>query len=195
MSRAVIVTGGAGYIGSHTCKALSSAGFLPVAYDNLSLGRPDFVKWGPLVVGDIRNAEAVEKAIRDHDAIAIIHFAAYSSVGESVEHPALYYENNVVGLLGLLSGMRSAGCSSIVFSSTAATYGEPEIVPIPETAPTRPVNPYGRSKLVCEEILRDFEVPYGLNSVECHMVSIRSFYVTSMLVALIQTSRSASLGK
>lgn len=165
MPQNILVTGGAGYIGSHTCKALSAAGFTPVAYDNLSLGHEEFVKFGPLVVGDTRDPAQVGAAIKAHDAKAVIHFAALSSVGESVAEPAKYYGNNVGGLLGLLEGMRLADCDTIVFSSTAAVYGEAKVSPILETAPTVPVNAYGRSKLMCEHILNDCRTAYGLKAI------------------------------
>ena len=156
MSSTILVTGGAGYIGSHTCKALASAGFVPVTFDNLSLGRSEAVKWGPLICGDTRDSVAVEDAIRSHNAQAVIHFAALSVVGESGGDPARYYRNNVGGLVGLLEGMALADCRRIVFSSTAAVYGETNQTLITEEATTVPVNVYGRSKLMCETILRDY---------------------------------------
>lgn len=162
MSETVIVTGGAGYIGSHTCKALKKAGFLPVAFDNLSTGRAEFAKWGPLVEADIRNAGAVARAIVDHKAVAVVHFAAASLVAESMVDPAKYYDMNVRGTLGLLDGMRAAECDTLVLSSTAAVYGQPDTVPIGEEIPLNPVNPYGRSKLMCEAIVADFAQAYGL---------------------------------
>lgn len=165
MTKTILVTGGAGYIGSHTCKALSAAGFEPVVYDNLTLGHKDFVRWGPLVVGDTRDPAQVAEAIRAHKISAVIHFAALSSVGDSVADPASYYGNNVGGLLGLLQGMTDAGCGAIVFSSTAAVYGEAKVSPILETAPTEPVNAYGRSKLMCEQILDDCRAAYGLKAI------------------------------
>lgn len=161
----VLVTGGAGYIGSHTCKALHAHGHTPVVYDNLSLGRADFVRWGPLVEGDTRDADAVAAALRSHEIGAVVHFAALSSVGESISDPAAYYQNNVGGMLGVLDGMRRAGCASIIFSSTAAVYGEPRDIPVSEAAATEPVNGYGRSKLMCEQILRDFDLAYGIKSI------------------------------
>lgn len=164
MTRAVLVTGGAGYIGSHTCKALRGAGYKPVTFDNLSLGSEEFVKWGPLVRGDTREASQVEAALLAYDVCAVIHFAALSSVGESVAEPARYYQNNVGGLIGLLEGMARANCNTIVFSSTAAVYGEPDRVPVAEHDQTRPMNAYGRSKLMCEDILRDHAAAYDLRA-------------------------------
>lgn len=164
MKQVVLVTGGAGYIGSHACKTLSRQGFLPVAFDNLCLGHRDFVRWGPLIVGDTHDSKAIARAITDTGAVAVIHFAAFAYVGESVSDPAKYYHNNVVGTLGLLEGMRAAGCDKLVFSSTCAVYGEPDRLPITEETPTVPVNPYGRSKLICEGAIHDFAA-YGLRSV------------------------------
>lgn len=161
----VLVTGGAGYIGSHACKALSRAGFLPVCLDNLSTGHADAVRWGPLVAADVRDAAAVEGALRAHGVQAVIHFAASAYVGESVVDPARYYDNNVGGMIGLLAGCREAGVERIVFSSSCATYGVPERQPIGEQTPQRPINPYGRTKLICEEMLRDYGAAYGLRHV------------------------------
>src|SRR3984957_4320414 len=135
MSQSVLVTGGAGYIGSHACKALAQAGYLPVTYDNLSRGHRHAVRWGPLVEGDIADRAAVTAAIKSHRVAAVMHFAAFAYVGESGTDPALYYRNNVVGTLALLDAMREAGVDRIVFSSTCATYGMPDIVPIAETMP------------------------------------------------------------
>ena len=165
MSQNVLVTGGAGYIGSHACKALRRHGYNPIAFDNLSLGHRQFVQWGPLIVGSTHDSAAVGRALNEFDVCAVMHFAAFAYVGESVVDPAKYYHNNVVGTLGLLAGMRAAGCNKLVFSSTCAVYGEPLSLPIVESTPTVPVNPYGRSKLVCEQILRDFETAYALQSV------------------------------
>jgi UDP-arabinose 4-epimerase len=161
----VLVIGGAGYIGAHTCRALASTGFDPIAFDNLSTGHRDFVRWGPLVEGDIRNTAAVTEAVRSFEAVAAIHFAACAYVGESVVEPQKYYENNVLGTLSLLRGLFGAGCKKLVFSSTCAVYGQPERVPIDEAARPEPVNPYGRSKLMVEQILADFATAYSLNSV------------------------------
>jgi len=165
MNKNVLVTGGAGYIGSHTCKALSRAGFTPVVYDNLSLGRAEAVQWGPLVQGETGDAAAVAEAIRAHDIAAVIHFAALSAVGESGLEPRMYYRNNVGGLLGLLDGMADGGCNTIVFSSTAAVYGEAGDQLITEDAPTEPVNVYGRTKLMCETILADHAAAHGLKAI------------------------------
>jgi UDP-arabinose 4-epimerase len=161
----VLVTGGAGYIGSHTCKALASAGHVPVAFDNLSRGHRWAVKWGPLVYGDVRDTNEVRKAIEAHDIDAVIHFAAFAYVGESVEDPNQYYQNNVGGLLSILDAMVSCGVHRIVFSSTCAVYGIPESLPIAETTLCSPINPYGRTKLMCEHILADHASAYELGSI------------------------------
>jgi UDP-arabinose 4-epimerase len=161
----VLVTGGAGYIGSHTSKALKGAGFEPVAFDNLSTGHADNVKWGPLFRGDIRNREDLVRAIHRHKPEAVIHFAAFAYVGESVIDPAKYYSNNVVGMQVLLDTCRASGIRDIVFSSSCATYGIPEKLPIDEGAPQRPINPYGRTKLVGEFMLADYARAYDLGYV------------------------------
>jgi UDP-glucose-4-epimerase GalE len=162
---AILVTGGAGYVGAHTCKALARAGYLPVAFDNLSTGHESFVRWGPFVEGDIRDHAAVLKAILDYKAEAVLHFAASALVGESVTDPQKYYENNVAGSLSLLGAMLQADCRTLVFSSTCAIYGEPDKVPIAETAPVNPVNSYGASKLMVERILADYTLSYPLQSI------------------------------
>ncbi|MEH6518308.1 MAG: UDP-glucose 4-epimerase GalE [Halioglobus sp.] len=162
--RKVLVTGGAGYIGSHTCKALARDGFLPVTFDNLSRGHEWAVKWGPLVVGDIADGEALRKAFQVHRPIAVIHFAAFAYVGESVTDPAMYYHNNVAGSLSLLRAALEAEVESIVFSSTCSTYGVPDTIPIDETHEQRPVNPYGATKLAVERMLADFGIAYGMRS-------------------------------
>ncbi|HYM72633.1 MAG TPA: UDP-glucose 4-epimerase GalE [Stellaceae bacterium] len=165
MSQSVLVTGGAGYIGSHACKALARAGYLPVTYDNLSRGRRHAVRWGPLVEGDIADRDRVKTTLEAHRITAIMHFAAFAYVGESGTDPALYYRNNVGGTLALLDAMREAGAKQIVFSSTCATYGLPDEVPIRETMPQRPVNPYGETKLAIERALHWYGAAYGLRSV------------------------------
>jgi UDP-glucose-4-epimerase GalE len=158
----ILVVGGAGYIGSHTCKVLRARGYNCVVFDNLSLGHERFVKWGELIEGDIRDSAKVRAAIEAHNIDAVIHFAAFAYVGESVTDPAKYYENNVVGTLGLLNGIVGTQCKNIVFSSTCAVYGEPTDERISERTPCRPVNPYGRTKLICEGMLEDFSRAYGL---------------------------------
>ena len=158
---AILVTGGAGYIGSHACKALAVEGFTPIAFDNLVLGHRDAVRWGPLVEADIRDEASVTQAIREHAVEAVIHFAAFAYVGESVGAPAKYYRNNVGGTLSLLDACRSEGVDKLVFSSSCATYGVPDVLPITEAAPQRPINPYGRTKLVVEQVLADYAHAYG----------------------------------
>jgi UDP-arabinose 4-epimerase len=164
-AKTILVTGGAGYIGSHTCKALSMAGYLPIAYDNLVYGHRDFVKWGPFEQGDIADQDRLQEVIRKYGPEAVVHFAAFAYVGESVEEPAKYYRNNVAGSLTLLEAMRSQGLRKIVFSSSCATYGIPLSLPISENHIQHPVNPYGWSKLVVEQMLKDFDRAYGIRSI------------------------------
>lgn len=164
-SNTVLVTGGAGYIGAHACKALSQAGYLPITYDNLVYGHPEAVQWGPLVKGDINDRKQLEMAMRRYKPSAVMHFAAYAYVGESVKHPAKYYRNNVAGTLSLLESMKSCRIDKIIFSSTCATYGMPAQFPITENHPQNPINPYGRSKLMIEWGLRDFAAAYDLKFV------------------------------
>jgi UDP-arabinose 4-epimerase len=164
MSRAVLVTGGAGYVGSHACKALARAGYLPVAFDNLTRGHRAAVRWGPLVEGDIADRARLVATIARYRVSAVMHFAAFAYVGESVADPALYYHNNLAGGLALLAAMRESGLDKIILSSTCATYGAPETIPIPESARQLPVNPYGDTKLALERALHWYEV-YGLRSV------------------------------
>jgi UDP-glucose-4-epimerase GalE len=161
-ARSVLVTGGAGYIGSHTCKALAAAGYLPVTLDNLVYGHRWAVRWGPFEQADLADREAVERILRRHDIGAVVHFAAYAYVGESMADPGRYFRNNVVSSLNLLEAMRAAGVGRIVFSSTCATYGVPDAVPIGEDHPQRPVNPYGESKLFVERALHWHGVAHGL---------------------------------
>ncbi len=160
-----LVAGGAGYIGSHACKALAAGGFLPVVYDTLSTGHRGLVRWGPLVEGDLLDVDTLAGAFATHRPAVALHFAACTYVGESFEDPARYYANNVVGALHLLDAARSEGNVPIVFSSTCAVYGEPGSVPITEDAALAPVNPYGRTKLAVEHALADYESAYGLRSV------------------------------
>ncbi|MGA8549723.1 MAG: UDP-glucose 4-epimerase GalE [Stellaceae bacterium] len=165
MSQAVLVTGGAGYIGSHACKVLAKAGWRPVVFDNLSRGRREAVRWGPLIEGDLADRARLCRALAEHRVEAVMHFAAYAYVGESVADPALYYRNNLEGTLSLLEAMRQTGVGEIVFSSTCATYGIPDRVPIGESAPQRPVNPYGETKFAIERVLHWYGAAYGMRSV------------------------------
>jgi len=161
----ILVTGGAGYIGSHACKALAKAGYMPIAYDNLVYGHRWAVKWGPLEEGDITNRSRLDEVMEKYKPVAVMHFAAYAYVGESVEDPGKYYRNNVAGSLTLLEAMRDHGIDKFIFSSTCATYGNPESVPIGEKHPQCPINPYGASKLMIENILKDFDNAHGLRSI------------------------------
>ncbi len=164
------MTGGAGYIGSHAAKALSRAGFRVVVFDNLAAGHREAVKYGEFVEGDIGDAGAVGAALDRYEVGAVMHFAAYLDVGESVRDPIKYYRNNVVGALTLLEAMAARSVTSFVFSSTCATYGEPESTPIAETHPQRPINSYGETKLAVERALPHFERAYGI-----HAIALRYF--------------------
>ncbi|MCR5676266.1 MAG: UDP-glucose 4-epimerase GalE [Lachnospiraceae bacterium] len=162
---AILVCGGAGYIGSHINKELNRQGYETIVFDNLVYGHREAVKWGTFVQGDLKNEEEIDAVFREHKIDAVFHFAAYAYVGESVEEPEKYYYNNVVNTLHLLSVMRRHGCKRIIFSSTCATYGEPERVPITEDMPQHPINPYGATKLMMERIFRDYHTAYGLEFV------------------------------
>ena len=163
--RAVLVTGGAGYIGSHVCKRLAAAGFCPVTYDNLSRGNAWAVKWGPIEEGDIADRRRLDAVFERWRPVGVLHFAAYAYVGESVADPLLYYANNVAGSLALVAAMRSHGVNRLVFSSSCATYGIPGTLPIEEEHPQAPITPYGASKLMVERILHDAGTAYGLRPV------------------------------
>jgi UDP-arabinose 4-epimerase len=163
--KTILVTGGAGYIGCHACKALALAGYTPVTYDNLIYGHPWAVRWGPLVEGDILDRAQLDKVIKRYNPSAVMHFAAFAYVGESVQEPAKYYRNNVSGSLALLEAMVEHDIDKFIFSSTCATYGVPNQIPITEDHPQNPINPYGSSKLMVEQIMQDFSAAYNLHSI------------------------------
>ena len=160
----VLVTGGAGYIGAHACKALAQAGYTPVAFDNLSTGHRAAVKFGPLVEGDLLNRAAIDAALAEHAPIAVMHFAALSQVGESMQDPGRYWRENVLGGLNLIEATQAAGIDKFIFSSTCATYGDQDGVVLNEETEQHPINAYGGSKLAIEQMLRDFS-PKGLTYV------------------------------
>jgi UDP-arabinose 4-epimerase len=161
----ILVTGGAGFIGSHSCKALSVAGYRPITLDNLSTGNQDAVKWGPCIEGDIRNTELVKEVLINHQIVAVMHFAAKAYVGESVADPAKYFDNNVGGTVSMLTACRQAGVKNFIFSSSCATYGVAERLPITETDPQNPTSPYGRTKLMGEQMIRYYGTTFGLRHV------------------------------
>ncbi len=161
----ILIVGGAGYIGSHVNKELNRRGYETVVYDNLVYGHREAVKWGHFEYGDLGNTARLEEVFNKYDIDAVFHFAAFAYVGESVLNPSKYYNNNVACTINLLDTMVRHGVNKFVFSSTCATYGEPERVPITEDMPQNPINPYGRSKLMVEKILEDYERAYGLHSV------------------------------
>jgi len=164
----ILVTGGAGYIGTHAVQALQAKGYEVIILDNLMYGHQDIVEQvlqAKLIIGDIENRDLLDSIFSTYSITAVMHFAAYAYVGESVSNPAKYYRNNVVGTLTLLEAMIAAEVKNIVFSSTCATYGIPESIPITEEAPQKPINPYGSTKLMVETILRDFNQAYQLKSV------------------------------
>jgi len=163
--KTVLVTGGAGYVGSHCCKAFAAAGWRVVVFDNLSRGWRDAVRWGPLIEGDLLDRDAIRAALSATKPDIVAHFAAVAYVGESVEDPGLYYRNNSVGTLNLLDAMRETGVGALLFSSTCATYGIPHQLPIDESHPQSPINPYGWSKFIIERMLEDFGRAHDLRSV------------------------------
>lgn len=159
-----MVTGGAGYVGSHFCKALAEDGeFTPVVFDLIDRGHEELVKWGPLVRGDIRDRDALDRAFAEYRPECVFHFAGLTYVGESVSQPERYYDVNLVGAKTMIDAALASGCGRIVFSSTAAVYGEPDAALISEDAPKQPINPYGRSKLAVEWALADCSAAHGLN--------------------------------
>lgn len=162
---AILVCGGAGYIGSHVNKQLHKEGYETVVFDNLIYGHREAVKWGHFEQGDLKNMEDIERVFHKYQIDAVFHFAAYAYVGESVSEPEKYYYNNVANTLNLLQVMRKYGCKRIIFSSTCATYGEPERVPITEDMTQNPINPYGATKLMMERIFKDYHTAYGLEFV------------------------------
>jgi len=166
----ILVTGGAGYIGAHACKALSRAGYMPVTYDNLVYGHSEAVEWGPFVEGDIADREKLNNTLSQYQPLAVMHFAAFAYVGESVENPGKYYRNNVAGSLSLLEAVRDHGIDKFIFSSTCASYGTPEAIPLKEDHPLRPINPYGFSKVMIEQMLKDFDTAH-----EIRYISLRYF--------------------
>jgi len=159
----ILVTGGAGYIGSHVCKALSQKGYTPIAYDNFSSGNHEAVQWGPKEKGDIRDESTLTTVIKKYEPKAIMHFAALIQVGDSVNNPSEYYNNNVFGSYTLLETARKHNIQNMVFSSTAAVYGMPNVKVIPEKAPLSPINPYGHTKLAMENMIRNYSDAYGIN--------------------------------
>ena len=161
----VLVTGGAGYIGSHTAKALQQAGHTVVVLDDLSAGHVQATRGLPLVRARVHDSAAVRSALATHRIDAVMHFAAWLAVGESVRHPGKYYENNTTGTLALLDAMVAEGVGRLVFSSTCATYGEPQVLPLTEDHPQSPVNAYGESKLAIERALRHYDTAHGLRSI------------------------------
>ncbi|MFV2054342.1 UDP-glucose 4-epimerase GalE [Aliiroseovarius sp. YM-037] len=161
----VLVTGGAGYIGSHACKVLKSAGYTPVTFDNLITGWADAVKFGPLERGDLMDRARLDEVFATYRPAAVMHFAALSQVGESMENPGLYWRNNLLGSLNLIEAATDAGCQNFIFSSTCATYGDHDNVVLDESCPQVPINAYGASKRAIEDVLANFGESHGLNHV------------------------------
>ncbi len=161
----ILVVGGAGYIGSHMCKYLVGNGYTPVVLDNLVYGHREAVRWGPFIEGSMENKVLLDKIFQEYEIAAVMHFAAFAYVGESATNPGKYYSNNVAATISLLEAMRDWHVSNFIFSSTCSTYGEPMEIPITEEHTQSPVNPYGRSKLMVEQILDDYQGAYGINSI------------------------------
>jgi len=158
----LLIVGGAGYIGSHACKYLAKKGFSPIVYDNLVYGHREAVKWGPFEDGSLGDSERLKQVLRKYHPRAVMHFAAFAYVGESIEKPSLYYRNNVVDTLNLLDIMVELNVENFIFSSSCAIYGIPQKIPIEESAAQTPINPYGRTKFMVEKILEDYDKAYGL---------------------------------
>lgn len=163
--KTVVVTGGAGYVGSHCCKAFAAAGWRVITVDDLSRGYAEAVKWGPLIEADIGDETAMTAVFREFEPDLVAHFAAFAYVGESVEHPDIYYRNNSAGTLNLLEAMRHSGVRRLLFSSSCATFGLPQQLPIDEAHPQRPINPYGWSKFIVERMLEDYTEAFGFSSI------------------------------
>ncbi len=170
MKAKILIAGGAGYIGSHVVKMLNQRGYETLVIDNLSTGHREFLKWGDWIIGDIGDVELLDSVFQKYPIEAVMHFSAYSLVGESVNHPQKYYENNTAKTLSLLGSMLNYDIKKFIFSSTCATYGLPQTIPITEELPQNPINPYGMSKLMVEKILQDFTSAYDLR-----FVSLRYF--------------------
>lgn len=163
--KSVLVAGGAGYVGSHTCLRLAQEGFQPVVFDDLSNGHREHVQWGPLEVGDIRDGARLDAVFAAHEPVAVLHFAGSIEVGESIRNPGKFFDNNVGGSISLIEATRRAGVEALVFSSTCATFGDPVRLPMAEDHPQAPLNPYGRSKLMVEQVLADYARLVGFRSV------------------------------
>lgn len=161
----ILIAGGAGYIGSHTNKVLNQRGYKTVVYDNLSRGHREFVKWGNFVEGDLADKDKLHLCFETYQIEAVMHFCAFCYVGESVNHPSEYYRNNIVNTLNLLDVMVEHDVKHFIFSSTCSTYGNPIQIPITENHPQQPINPYGKSKLMVEQILKDYDDAYGMRHV------------------------------
>jgi len=161
----ILIAGGAGYIGSHANKILNKSGHETVVYDNLSRGHREFSKWGHFVLGDLADKDQLRLCFKTYQIEAVMHYCAFCYVGESVNHPSEYYRNNVVNTLNLLDVMVEYGVKYFIFSSTCATYGNPVQLPMPEEHPQQPINPYGKSKLMVEQILKDYDEAYGIRHI------------------------------
>ena len=161
----IFIAGGAGYVGSHTNKRLNMQGYQTVVFDNLVYGHRDFVRWGEFVLGDLANKDQIRQCFLKYPIDAVMHFSSFAYVGESVSQPARYYENNVVNTFNLLEVMREFQVNNFIFSSTCATYGIPHEIPITEEHPQIPINPYGKTKLIVEEILKDYDAAYGMKHI------------------------------